>query len=86
MKAWDLRKNAVVLTMAGHADTITGMRISPDGSHLLTNAMVRCRADHARYERVHPTALQMFALAALEVVIFLEYRCSQLIRLPAFCH
>lgn len=45
MKAWDLRKNAVVLAMAGHSDTITGMQISPDGSHLLTNAMVRPALD-----------------------------------------
>lgn len=40
VKAWDLRKNAVLFSMAGHSDTITGMRVSPDGTHLLTNAMV----------------------------------------------
>ena len=40
VKAWDLRKNSVLMSMAGHADTITGMQVSPDGTHLLTNAMV----------------------------------------------
>ena len=40
VKAWDLRRNAVVMSMQGHTDTITGMRVSPDGTHLLSNAMV----------------------------------------------
>ena len=49
-KRWDARamsgsvsddvasRNAVpAMTLRGHADTITGMRLSPDGTHLLTN-------------------------------------------------
>ncbi len=40
IKVWDLRKeNEVVMTMEGHTDTITGMEISPTGTHLLTNSM-----------------------------------------------
>lgn len=27
------------MTLSGHTDTVTGMRLSPDGTHLLTNAM-----------------------------------------------
>lgn len=42
VKAWDLRRNAVIFSMSGHSDTITSMRVSPDsgGDFLLTNAMV----------------------------------------------
>ena len=25
--------------MPGHTDTVTGMKLSPDGAHVLTNAM-----------------------------------------------
>ncbi len=39
VKVWDLRKEEVVHMLAGHTDTITGMSVSPDGSHLLTNSM-----------------------------------------------
>lgn len=39
VKVWDLRKEQVVLTLSGHSDTITGMAVSPNGSHLLTNSM-----------------------------------------------
>lgn len=39
VKVWDLRKDAVVMALEGHADTITGMEISPTGTHLLTNSM-----------------------------------------------
>eukprot|EP01111_Echinosteliopsis_oligospora_P006216 TRINITY_DN2026_c0_g1_i1.p1 TRINITY_DN2026_c0_g1~~TRINITY_DN2026_c0_g1_i1.p1 ORF type:complete len:360 (-),score=105.55 TRINITY_DN2026_c0_g1_i1:73-1152(-) len=39
IRVWDLRRNEVLFTMKGHTDTITGMKISPDGSYLLTNAM-----------------------------------------------
>jgi len=39
VKIWDLRKNAVSERLIGHADTITGLELSPDGNHLLTNAM-----------------------------------------------
>lgn len=38
-QVWDLRKNDVVSRMRGHSDTVTGMKLSPDGSYLLTNAM-----------------------------------------------
>jgi len=36
---WDLRKNDVLYRMQGHADTVTGTELSPDGSYLLTTAM-----------------------------------------------
>lgn len=39
VRVWDLRKSEVVMELKGHTDTITGMRVSPDGSHLLTNSM-----------------------------------------------
>jgi len=39
IKAWDLRKNEVVLNFSGHTDTITGLCISPDAAHLLSNSM-----------------------------------------------
>ena len=40
VKVWDLRKVEVAMTLKGHTDTITGLRVSPDGNHLLSNAMV----------------------------------------------
>eukprot|EP00897_Mesotaenium_endlicherianum_P004403 jgi/Mesen1/3991/ME000210S03227 len=39
IKVWDLRKGEVAMSLAGHTDAITGMRLSPDGSYLLTNSM-----------------------------------------------
>lgn len=36
---WDLRKNDVLYKMSGHTDTVTGLRLSPDGSFVLSNAM-----------------------------------------------
>lgn len=39
MQAWDVRKGAVHMTLSGHTDTITGLSMSPDGLHLLSNAM-----------------------------------------------
>ncbi len=40
-QVWDLRKAEVAMTLKGHANTVTGLRVSPDGTHLLSNAMVR---------------------------------------------
>ncbi|XP_065830452.1 U5 small nuclear ribonucleoprotein 40 kDa protein-like [Oscarella lobularis] len=39
IKVWDLRKNDILYTLSGHADTVTGLKLSPDGSYLLSNAM-----------------------------------------------
>ncbi|KAJ3413450.1 hypothetical protein HDV05_008019 [Chytridiales sp. JEL 0842] len=39
IKVWDLRKGAVSYELRGHLDTITGLRLSPDGGFLLSNAM-----------------------------------------------
>ena len=39
IKIWDLRKNAVVTDIQGHSDTVTGMKLSPDGAYVLTNSM-----------------------------------------------
>lgn len=39
VSVWELRKGAVAFKLQGHGDTVTGMRVSPDGNHLLTNSM-----------------------------------------------
>jgi len=39
LKLWDLRKNDVLMAMRGHSDTVTGLSLSPDGSHVLSNSM-----------------------------------------------
>nr|CAD7439462.1 unnamed protein product [Timema bartmani]CAD7455824.1 unnamed protein product [Timema tahoe] len=39
IKVWDLRKNAVLYRLKGHADTVTGLNLSPDGSYVLSNSM-----------------------------------------------
>lgn len=36
---WDLRKEAAVVSLAGHTDTVTYIALSPDGNHILSNAM-----------------------------------------------
>lgn len=41
IKILDLRKNDVSLEMIGHFDSITGLSVSPDGSHVLSNSMDR---------------------------------------------
>lgn len=35
---WDLRKGAESMTLKGHSDSITGLALDPDGTHLLSNA------------------------------------------------
>lgn len=39
LQVWDLRKNDVLYRLRGHADTLTGLTLSPDGSYLLSNSM-----------------------------------------------
>jgi len=39
IKVWDLRKKDVGYTLVGHTDTVTGLKLSPDGSYLLSNSM-----------------------------------------------
>lgn len=39
IKVWDLRQSELAYKMTGHADSITGLRLSPDGSYLLSNSM-----------------------------------------------
>uniref|UniRef100_A0A6G1SI69 U5 small nuclear ribonucleoprotein n=1 Tax=Aceria tosichella TaxID=561515 RepID=A0A6G1SI69_9ACAR len=36
---WDLRKGGKHASLVGHTDTITGLSLSPDGHHLLSNSM-----------------------------------------------
>jgi len=41
IRVWDLRKGTSqpLFTLQGHTDTITGLRLSPDGSYVLSNGM-----------------------------------------------
>jgi Prp8 binding protein len=39
IKAWDIRKKALVYSMLGHQDTVTSLRISPDSQSVLSYAM-----------------------------------------------
>eukprot|EP01133_Synstelium_polycarpum_P010722 gene10722-12471_t len=40
VRMWDMRKEETpIITLAGHQDTITGLSVSPDGAHLLSNSM-----------------------------------------------
>eukprot|EP00656_Telonema_subtile_P051799 TRINITY_DN7063_c0_g1_i2.p2 TRINITY_DN7063_c0_g1~~TRINITY_DN7063_c0_g1_i2.p2 ORF type:complete len:239 (+),score=56.40 TRINITY_DN7063_c0_g1_i2:380-1096(+) len=39
IRAWDRRKNDVSYILNGHTDTVTSLRLSPDGSYLMSNAM-----------------------------------------------
>uniref|UniRef100_A0A915Q5J7 U5 small nuclear ribonucleoprotein 40 kDa protein n=1 Tax=Setaria digitata TaxID=48799 RepID=A0A915Q5J7_9BILA len=39
IKIWDLRRNDLAYVMRGHTDTVTGLSLSPEGTHVLSNAM-----------------------------------------------
>uniref|UniRef100_A0A1I7VFB2 U5 small nuclear ribonucleoprotein 40 kDa protein n=1 Tax=Loa loa TaxID=7209 RepID=A0A1I7VFB2_LOALO len=39
IKVWDLRRNELAHVMRGHTDTVTGLSLSPEGTHVLSNAM-----------------------------------------------
>ena len=39
IKAVNLKKNAIEFALLGHMDTVTGLSVSPDGKHLVSNAM-----------------------------------------------
>lgn len=39
LNVWDLRRAGKHYNMLGHSDTITGLSLSPDGNHLLSNSM-----------------------------------------------
>jgi len=55
-QVWDLRKNDVLYRMYGHADTVTGTELSPDGSYLLTTAM-----DNTGWFQLHCLTRNSFA-------------------------
>lgn len=38
-QVWDLRKEAVTFNLQGHGDSVTGLALNPEGTHLLTNSM-----------------------------------------------
>ena len=38
-QVWDLRQTQLMYSLAGHMDTITGLRVSPNGNYLLSNSM-----------------------------------------------
>lgn len=45
VKVWDVRTQRLVMSLAGHRDSVTGLSLSPDGSYLLSNSMdntLRC--------------------------------------------
>ena len=39
MQVWDLRMESVRLELRGHGDSVTGMALNSEGTHLLTNSM-----------------------------------------------
>ncbi|CAG8541541.1 7774_t:CDS:2, partial [Acaulospora colombiana] len=39
ISAWDLRKKGISYILKGHQDIVSGIKLSPDGSYLLSNAM-----------------------------------------------
>lgn len=39
INVWDLKQRGLHYNMLGHQDTITGLSVSPDGYHLLSNSM-----------------------------------------------
>jgi len=39
IKVWDVRKAAVIWSLEGHMDTVSGIKLSNDGSYLLSNSM-----------------------------------------------
>jgi len=39
IKACDLRNKRILYTLYGHTDTITGLKVSPNGGYLLSNSM-----------------------------------------------
>lgn len=39
INVWDIRKGCVHYSLTGHMDTITGLSVSPDGRHVLSNSM-----------------------------------------------
>ena len=63
------------MTLKGHANTITGLRISPDGTHLLSNAMVRPREqDSLPEDNTHQDTL----LKLVSLLQFVEAQWSEL--------
>jgi len=39
IKIWDFRKRNITVTLYGHSDIITGLKVSPNGAFLLSNSM-----------------------------------------------
>ena len=39
IKAFDLRNKGILYALEGHYDSVTGLSLSPDGNHLLSNSM-----------------------------------------------
>lgn len=39
INVWDLKRGGAFYSMFGHTDTITGLSVSPDGHHILSNSM-----------------------------------------------
>jgi len=39
IRVWDRRKTEISFTLEGHSETLTSLRLSPNGSYLMSNAM-----------------------------------------------
>ena len=39
IRQWDVRRGAVALSLTGHADSVTGLRTSPDGARIASQSM-----------------------------------------------
>lgn len=39
IKVWDVRTESVLYSLEGHNDTVTGIKLSPDGDYLCSNSM-----------------------------------------------
>lgn len=39
IKVWDIRSQSLEMTLKGHTDSVTGIRLSPDGTQLASNSM-----------------------------------------------
>jgi Prp8 binding protein len=89
--AWELRKGAVSLRMPGHSNTVTGLAVSPDGHHLLSNSMDNTlriwdmrpfAPDNRCVLLVLGASVQWRACVCVRVCVAGVCRCTQVRRAP----